>query len=328
MAEIVTDEPEQDPFLIDGLLHSKITLLWGKAKAGKSVFVRAVIAALIRGDTDFLDRAVLQPIDRVLILTSDSGGEREYADALRLQLDEDVQLQSRVLVQTWHENPWLDLGTSEISHALASARIGLVVLDNLQMAMRPGESVNDDAAVRHYTALLARITRCGVACLLVHHSSEKPSVNGAEASTPMGASVLISSARAHVHIRGPGGIRQHSDARVVSNDSERSTINYETDWSDGRPRLRPAQPQQRPPRERQGCKHETRARHLLTAPLPDRADVSKLGRWWTEHASRDGHRPVNPAAGRTAVRKLVALHLLDDSSKPGEVVAGPNLSNA
>jgi hypothetical protein len=317
---MLTDEPEVEPFLIDGLLHSKITLLWGKAKSGKSVLVRAVVAALIRGEDQFLGQRVVRPVERVLILTSDSGGEGEYKDALKGQVP--AVAHSRIRIQDWQLNDWTDFTPDQLREALDGA--GLVVLDNLQMAMRPGESVNDDAAVRHYTALFSRINRIGAACLLVHHSSEKPSVNGVESITPMGASVLISSCRAYIRVRPAGSRRKHAEAHVVSNDAPDSSITYSTDWTGGAPALAVAQPEQRQPRVRAESVHNQRAKHLLKAPAASRADASKLGRWWTDNPSPDGHQPCNPGAGRTAVRKLINLDLLHDPGN-GPLTAGPGL---
>jgi hypothetical protein len=297
-------------------------LLWGKAKAGKSVLVRAIVAALVRGDSEFLGRQVLRHVERVLIVCSDSGGDREYAMGLAQQLTEE-QL-DRVLIEEWNAGALLEASREELQATLAQQHIQLVVLDNLQMAMGPGESVNDDAAVRCYTGLLSRLNQVGAACLLVHHSSEKPSLNGVEASTPMGASVLIPSSRAHIRLRGPTGKRAATEAHVVSNDAPDSSITYSTDWTGGAPALAVAQPEQRQPRVRAESMHNQRAKHLLKAPAGSRADASKLGRWWTDNPSPDGHRPSNPEAGRTAVRKLIDLDLLHDPGT-GPLTAGPAL---
>jgi hypothetical protein len=286
------------------------------------VLVRAIVAALIRGDSEFLGRQVLRHVERVLIVSSDSGGDREYATGLAQHLTQE-QL-DRVLIQDWHSKALLEASEEELRNTLEDQQIQLVVLDNLQMAMGPGESVNDDAAVRRYTGLLSRLNQAGASCLLVHHSSEKSSLNGVEASTPMGASVLISSSRAHIRLRGPNGKRANTEARVVSNDAPESGITYSTDWTSGAPALAAAQPEQRQPRVRAEWVHNQRAKHLLKAPAASRADASKLGRWWTDNPSPDGHQPRNAGAGRTAVRKLIDLDLLHDPGT-GPLTAGPAL---
>jgi hypothetical protein len=281
-----------------------------------------MVAALVRGDDEFLGRQILQHPRRTLILTSDSGGDREYATGLAQHLTEE-QL-GRCLIQDWNGTALLQASLEELQATVARQHIQLVVLDNLQMAMCPGESVNDDAAVRRYTGLLSRLNQAGAACLLVHHSSEKPSLNGVEAITPMGASVLISSSRAHIRLRGPNGKRAATEARVVSNDAPESVLAYSTDWTGGAPALAVAQPEQRQPRIRAELVHNQRAKHLLKAPPEARADASKLGRWWTDNPSPDGHQPRNPGAGRTAVRKLINLDLLHDAGS-GHLTAGPAL---
>jgi hypothetical protein len=140
----------------------------------------------------------------------------------------------------------------------------------------------------------------------------------------MGASVLISSSRAHIRLRGPSGKRANTEARVISNDAPESVFTYSTDWTSGAPALAVAQPEQRQPRVRAESVHNQRAKHLLKAPAASRTDASKLGRWWTDNPSPDGHQPRNAGAGRTAVRKLVDLDLLHDPGT-GPLTAGPAL---
>lgn len=323
--QVLADEPQADRFLIDGLLHTKITLLWGKSKVGKSVLVRALIAALLNGSPEFLGRPVLGKVRRVLVITTDSGGEHEYGEALARLLGGDQH--DRVLVQDWSANPWTEYDEEELRRVMDGGEIDLVVLDNLQGALRPGESVNDDAQVRTYTDLLRRVDRAGPACLLVHHCSEKPSVNGVEAGTPMGASMLTPVSRASVQVSAPRG--KPNRIRVVSNDGPEVVLHYRATWEDGVPTLAvltETETAERPPRQRTEAAKAERAAHLLTAPASDRMSAAALGRWWAEHPADDGHRPASAESGRTRVRQLTAGGYLQ-KAEGQPLTAGPQLRN-
>jgi len=69
------------PFLVDDLVGDSITLWYGQSEIGKSRFVCGFIAAMLRGEP-FLDRKPQYPIDRVMILCADAGGDREYSRRL------------------------------------------------------------------------------------------------------------------------------------------------------------------------------------------------------------------------------------------------------
>jgi hypothetical protein len=72
-------ETEGDMFIIDGLVSSRSTLIFGEPKAGKSLYTAGIVAALVTGKP-FFCREVHVPEGgwRPLICWTDDGGDSEY----------------------------------------------------------------------------------------------------------------------------------------------------------------------------------------------------------------------------------------------------------
>src|SRR5947209_4123418 len=69
-----------EPFVIEGILHSSLTLLYGASEIGKSQLVVSLTRALVEGRS-WMGHRTVGP-GRVLLLTSDPGGVREYSERL------------------------------------------------------------------------------------------------------------------------------------------------------------------------------------------------------------------------------------------------------
>jgi RecA-family ATPase len=53
-----TLDQEPPPFLIDGVLHRSVTLLYGQTKSGKSTLAASMAVALAGGHGDWLGRPI------------------------------------------------------------------------------------------------------------------------------------------------------------------------------------------------------------------------------------------------------------------------------
>jgi hypothetical protein len=180
-------EPESPPFIVQGVLHSTITLLYGEAKTGKSTLAAALAVALSDGEPEFLGMTITagRPMS-VGIVTGDCGDGDAYASLLRQVTDTDM-----ITVYDVKRPPTRALW-DEIRLDVRSAGHDVVIVDNLT-AFNPG-TLNDDAGVNALYDELDRIAREGAAILLIAHTSEKYGEHG-KSRYPMGSSAIRARAR-------------------------------------------------------------------------------------------------------------------------------------
>jgi KaiC/GvpD/RAD55 family RecA-like ATPase len=179
--------PERPPFLVEGIVHESVTLLYGEAKIGKSTLAAALAAAMADGAEEFLGRTVTVPgAKSVGIIAGDFADGVAYIAQLRQVTDSD-----RIVVYDVNRPPvrqlWQDLQLD-----VRQAGHDLVIVDNLT-SLIPG-SVNDDVAVNLFYDELDGMVRESAAVVLVAHSSEKTGEHG-KSPYPMGSSAIRSRAR-------------------------------------------------------------------------------------------------------------------------------------
>jgi hypothetical protein len=180
-------EPERPPFLVDGIVHQSVTLLYGESKIGKSTLAASLAAALADGAAEFLGRMVTVPGPKsVGIIAGDFADGHAYVAQLR-----QVTSTDRITVYDVNRPPvrqlWQDLQLD-----VRQAAHDLVIVDNLT-SLIPG-SVNDDVAVNLFYDELDGMVREGAAVVLVAHSSEKTGERG-KSPYPMGSSAIRARAR-------------------------------------------------------------------------------------------------------------------------------------
>jgi hypothetical protein len=189
---------ESNPFMLDDLICETVTLWYGQSEIGKSRLVVGLVAALLRGEP-FLERQPNQPSERLVVLTGDSGGVRQYAR--RLFREEDVRGGS-----------WAGLSAVEAQDKLRIRRVGtmrqeewhelaqevddfdpdLVVIDPLSRVAN-GDTNLSTVADEFYSG----VDLLGRTVLIVGHSSIKPDENGRRrgSQTPMGHSNWVNHSR-------------------------------------------------------------------------------------------------------------------------------------
>jgi hypothetical protein len=180
-------EPERPPFLVEGMVHGSVTLLYGEAKIGKSTLAAALAAAMADGAPEFLGRTVTVPGPKsVGIIAGDFADGAAYVRDLKKVTESDLitvyDVNRPPVRQLWQD---LQLDVRQAAH-------DLVIVDNLT-SLIPG-SVNDDVAVNQFYDELDGMVRDGAAVILVAHSSEKSGEHG-KSPYPMGSSAIRSRAR-------------------------------------------------------------------------------------------------------------------------------------
>ncbi|WP_431939411.1 AAA family ATPase [Nocardia grenadensis] len=194
-AEALKMADEGETWIVENIISSTTTLLFGEAKSGKSFLVSALIHSLTTGD-DFLGKPV--PTDRafsVAVCWTDDMGPIEYSDRIRMVMPDDepdVRFYRLPIMRT--PDMWLSL----YEHVMSEGH-NIVVIDN--MAQTLNGSVNDDAVVRQFFEGVRRFTRAGIPVVVVAHSSDKAGVNGYKPDTPMGSAYISQAVRWRVFAR-------------------------------------------------------------------------------------------------------------------------------
>ena len=203
------------PFLVDDLVGDSITLWYGQSEIGKSRFVCGFIAAMLRSEP-FLDRKPQYPIDRVMILCADAGGDREYSRRLlRTEWAALTETEARGLFtmpipamqgpEYWH-------GLRRVLDTVGPA---LVILDPLTRAIN-GDSNRSSPVAEFYAGVQA----LGYPTIVVAHSSSKPGENGRRrgSQTPLGHSSIVSSARWRVEMLADRTTGEIGSLKATGND--------------------------------------------------------------------------------------------------------------
>ncbi len=180
----LTDEPL--PFLVDGIIHESMTLLYGQTCSGKSTVAASLAIALANGTTHFLGRQVErngQPLT-VGIVTGDPNGGREY----KRRIIESGHLGKNAVIYVSEPHRPTRRETWDEVHEVADEQgWQFVIVDNLSSFV-PG-SLSDDVSVKAFYEQIEDFPRREIPLLLVAHTSDKWSDHG-PSRIPMGSSLI------------------------------------------------------------------------------------------------------------------------------------------
>lgn len=179
----------RETWLVDGLISSTSTLVYGEAKVGKSFLMSAMIAALQSGG-EFLGRQV--PDDRefsVAVCWTDDGGAADYASQIQTVIPDGTSVRAEYYaLSVMRYEDW-----DNLHQDIVASGHNVVLIDNLTQAL--DGSINDDSAVTRFFHGVRLFTRSGIPVIIVGHSSEKANMNGGKSDKPMGSSVISQSVR-------------------------------------------------------------------------------------------------------------------------------------
>ncbi|MGX9889108.1 AAA family ATPase [Streptomyces sp. NPDC002276] len=173
-------------FLIEDLIHGKITMLYARPKVGKSLLAMSAAIALSEG-TDWLGRKVEQKFVGYWAMDGGQADEmRERFEDLGSDTGSEVVVFDRKPEDTdeWWDG-WIDYLADEVE---------VLFIDNL-LALKPGDvSVNDDASMGAIFERIGAIVSRGIAVVVIHHAP-KMSEDILKTRTPMGSTIIESSVR-------------------------------------------------------------------------------------------------------------------------------------
>ncbi|MEE3852779.1 AAA family ATPase [Gordonia sp. LSe1-13] len=194
--EALTLADHEEPWIVENLIGSATTLIYGEAKCGKSFLVSALIRSLTT-KSDFLGKPVSQDREfSVAVCWTDDRGAQEYSERIRSVMPEsatpDVRFYHLPIMQT--PEMW-----QALYRQVMLTGHNLVVIDN--MAQTLNGTVNDDAVVRQFFDGVRQFVSAGIPVVVVAHSSDKAGVNGHKPETPLGSAYITQAVRWRVFVR-------------------------------------------------------------------------------------------------------------------------------
>ncbi|MCG2624697.1 AAA family ATPase [Arthrobacter sp. I2-34] len=187
---------EQPTWVVEGMVHSALTLVTGQPKSGKSSLVQNLIAAVLT-EAKFLGRSIAD-VGRVVVLTTDAAGVPEYRDRVIGAGVTAATAGERLRLVEAHSLDQVVLG--EIANVIGPGEGDLLIIDHLSdMA----GSLNSQEDVTRIIQLILEAAN-GAAVVLLAHSTTVRNANGSTAKKPLGSTVIEGKARWIVHVERKG----------------------------------------------------------------------------------------------------------------------------
>lgn len=183
---------EEEDFIVDGVISSATTLLYGESKTGKSYLVCALVAAMVTGG-QFLGRDIEDRNWKVAVLGTDDKAEQEYAKRISTVLPDG--LEPPVSIFRLPVMRGMDRWKS-IHREVVNQGFTFVVIDSLTQAING--TINSDETIRDFFDGVRLFVNSGIPVLVVAHSSEKTGMNG-KSDLPLGSSTITQSVRHRVY---------------------------------------------------------------------------------------------------------------------------------
>lgn len=163
MSEMVTRLQAESLFLVDGLISSAGTIIFGQPKHGKSVLMTQLVHALANGEP-FLGVSVGEP-RKVAVSLTDAGGWIDFMiQCEKLEIDID----NVVCLEDARED-------GDLNDAISQADV--LIIDNLDGLLPPNADMNQRNGVRPTIERLNKAIGAGVPVILVHHANKPGQFN-------------------------------------------------------------------------------------------------------------------------------------------------------
>ena len=179
----LTEEPS--PFVVEGIIHESMTLLYGQTCSGKSTIAASLAIHLANGAPRFLGRPIMRPGRmNVGIVTGDPSGGNEYRRRIVKSglLDSGIGIYLNEPYRPTRKETW-----EEVHEQADDESWQFVIVDNLSSFV-PG-SLSEDAAIKAFYEQIEVFPRMGIPVLLVAHTSDKWTEHG-PSRIPMGSSMI------------------------------------------------------------------------------------------------------------------------------------------
>lgn len=187
--------PYEDAFLIGDLLTSRITVLSGEPKAGKTLLAVGMVTALLNGDPEFLGLRVHRNMQHVTFGLTDDGATEELYERFLGAVDPD-SITSFVMDDTGSADYWTNLAKD-----LKESGTELFVLDNILGSLAVGDDIAASTTAATVVRNLRPIAQAGIPVLAITHTPKGATEGLTVASSPIGGRAIAGGARGIVVLR-------------------------------------------------------------------------------------------------------------------------------
>ncbi len=182
----------EESFIVDGLITTGTTLLYGEPDAGKSLMASGLIKSLVTGES-FLERKVLSTRS-VAVCWSDDRAYAEYAQRIRAVLPkgygEQVMFYQMPIMRD--ASAW-----DRLFNSISNRGHDMVIFDVLSQII--DGDINDGPAVARFFDGVRKFTRENIPALVLAHSSEKKGPHG-KSDLPMGHTSIRGYSRMNIFL--------------------------------------------------------------------------------------------------------------------------------
>lgn len=171
---------ERPRWIVEGLVSTAITLLYGQSKVGKSFLTSALVAAMVTGER-FLDKEVEARDWKIAIGFSDDEADTEHIERVRTVVPDDTEMAVGFfeLPQMRDAATWEELFTEVVD-----AGYNFLILDNLSGLVRG--SVKNDDVVNDFYSGVKLFSRAGIPVLVIAHETDHTGP-GTSSGLPVGS---------------------------------------------------------------------------------------------------------------------------------------------
>lgn len=167
-ADAVDRAQGHPPFLVDGLICTTTTVVYGAPNQGKTRLVASLAVAANNGSAQWLGRAFNRPVSSIVICTADAGSQEQYVTLIREALPDGQRpkVTFRSLGSMQGPEVWADLYESVMLD-----QPDLVVIDPLTRIV--AGSLNEDVAINAVFDGIKPFEQDNIPVVIVAHSSPK-----------------------------------------------------------------------------------------------------------------------------------------------------------
>jgi hypothetical protein len=188
--------PYKDAFLIGELLTSRITILAGEPKTGKTLLAVGMVTALLKGDSEFLGLPIHRRVERVVFGLTDDGAKEELHERFAGQGINESRIRGFLAEDADTDAYWTELTQDLVDHGT-----DLFVFDNILGGLGRGEDISSSVTAASIIRNLRQVASAGIPVLAVTHTAKGTSEGLSVASSPIGGRAIAGGARGIIALR-------------------------------------------------------------------------------------------------------------------------------